>query len=591
MIKKLTIVVDDKRIKRYDADRILTAESSFKYIDKDKLREDYINFIGKLNKKYHSVMWWAGSISSKNQYVSQLFKNICFYIEIIETLKHSTNDSIIVGVNNEHLIKQLKKFCKEYKIAYTIKGKSLNGMVQPFFILLTYLLKSGFGILFEWSKKYRAEKKIGKHIIKNLYAKEPQYVIRTWIDSRSFKVDGQFKDIVFGSLLDYIQNKKNMLIVGEILSEFEENLDKIEYNNLHYRTQVVPLSFFIGYLDYLKVFLSQLSVFFDLNKKINVSKNFIFHRHNIYFLIKQEVIKNLSDGEYYTNLLHYSAAKNIGEKLNCEYCTFPYENHSWEKLTILALKKYSPTTFIIGYQHSSISKVLFNYFLSKDEQKINPLPDRIITVGTEPKKIMDKYGNFPSNILYEGCGFRVEHIIGKRILPRKKTRKILVPLSISPDNSHVLLKFLSRALGNNVSFSVLIKCHPEMSIKTLMAKGNFNLPSNFEIVTDKSTRKLLETTADVVLYADTTVCMEALLLGIPVVFIDINKYYNEDRLFGWDVFKWSVKNEKELITSINEIYKMDDIEFARKQILSREYVETYFLPVTEERMKKFVETK
>ena len=76
------IIVVKKDVDKYD--QVLTCHDDFKYIDNNKLSNDYINFIGKLNKKYNSIIWNSGSISSKNQYVSNLYRNICYYIEIIE---------------------------------------------------------------------------------------------------------------------------------------------------------------------------------------------------------------------------------------------------------------------------------------------------------------------------------------------------------------------------------------------------------------------------------------------------------------------------------------------------------------------------
>ena len=581
---KIIIETDKKNLNKYNENEILTPQSNLKYVNIDKLSNDYINFVGDLNKKYNSIIWWTCSIGSRNQYVSNLYKNICYYIEIIERIKHFNKDIFYVMIDNKFLIKQLKMYCKQNKIEYIILNNiKLN---IKFFFTYLYLLVLNFITTSKKIKyKYLTEKNLGKQIRKRLKNKE-YYILRTGIDKRSFN-NNQYDDIYYGKLVDYIQKKINLIILCVIYNSFKKNLDKIKYNNIHNNYLIIPIYFFIKYIDIFKLFFLQWIIFFQLKIKLK-QKNIKFDEYHIYYLFKQEIIDNLFNGEYKNNLLYYFVAKNIGKKINCKFFTFPYENHSWEKLIILSFKKYSHNTFIIGYQHSSISKSLFNYFLCKDESKIIPLPHKIITVGNESIKIMEKYGNFPINILSKGCALRYEYIFNKKIKNNNKFKNVLMILPGNFVDSINLLKFLLTCFKNESLFSIKIKYHPVFPIEKILSKGKFDLPEHFNIENRNIDESLND--ADIVLYSNTTACIEALMLGIPVIFININNYYNEDRLFNCNYLKWSIQKKNELFQSIHNICNMNKIEFKNQQKLAQKYVKNYFSPISDERLDEFTKT-
>jgi surface carbohydrate biosynthesis protein (TIGR04326 family) len=589
MVKKIIVISDNHILSKKNNGKaqILNLGGDLQHIDRDKLAVDYINFIGELNEKYNSLDWWAGSISSKNQYVSDLYRNICYYIEIIETIKQSKKDEITIAVDNKYLISQLELYCEKKNIKCMILKKAKENKLSNF---IKSIKNNTLSLFYKLNEKNIVAKKLNKQIKTRLKTNESYYVLRTWLDNRSFDSNNRYRDIFYGSLVDYIHKRENLIILGVFLSSFEENLAKVKDNNSRHPILVIPTSLFIRFSDYLKAFVLQLKIFFQSNSQINLSKDIEFHGYNIHLLIKEEMINNLFNGEFRDNLLHYYAAKNFARKIKCKYYTVPYENHSWEKLTIMALKKYSPDTLVLGYQHSSISRRLFNYFLGKDESNVIPLPDKIITVGNRPKKILEKYGNIPGEIITEGCTFRYEYLLKKKPRRRKKNKKILVALPVDLNDSINIITFLLKAFEKNKAFTLKIKCHPLRPIEDIMSKSGLKLPNNFEVIKNKTIEKLLEE-VDMFLYSDTASCMEALMLGVPAIFIDIDSLYEKDPLFECQYLKWTVKNKKDLIKVINEINNMSDKEFKRQQKLGRQYMKNYYFTVNEKRMDEFIKKK
>jgi hypothetical protein len=567
-----------------DKATVLTPDGESRYTNRDKLPKEYIDFIGGLNKKYNSLMWWTSSISSKNQWISHLYRNIFYYIEIIETIKKSNSDKLFIKIEDYYLIKQLKKYCEQNNIK-CVKIRKINGyIIKTYFRFLRSIVQNVAVLFTGWKYKYLTEKYLGKHIKEQLKNNQSYYVLRTWIDKRSFDKNGHYNDIYYGTLVDYIKNKENLVIFGVILNSHKKHLQKIKDDTLDKPYIIVPLNYVIKYIDYLRSLLLQWKIFFSLKNKIS-SKDTIFQQHDIYYLLKQELINDLFRGEYRNNLFYYYANKNFAKQINSKYYIFPCENHSWELLTTMAFKKYSKDTFMVGYQHGAILPKELNYFPSKNEKDILPLPNKIITVGKKAKDILEKYGNYPEKTIKTGCALRYEYLFKKKMKKRILNKKILVAFSTDAEESSNLLTFLIKSFEKETTISLLIKPHPDIPIKNIVAHQK--LPKNFEIITDKSIEELLME-IDLFIYCGTTVCMEALMMGIPLIYIDINKFYDCDPLFECNHLKWTVKHEKDLIETINKIYDMDDKNFKKQQKQAKEYMKDYFSPVNDKGLREFI---
>ncbi len=582
MLKRITIVSVHnffKKREKYNKGTILLGKDILKHIDIDKLSSDYINFIADLNKRNNSLIWWSGSIASKNQFVSGLFRNICKLFQFIDVVENFNAKEVTFLIDDKSLLKQIKFYCKQKNIKIILKDSKIKKIFH-FFVKIKQFKKNNLYFLISgWIKKYMVDRNLKGLIEQKLDKKNSYYILRTLIDNRSFDSRNRFCDFPFGRLVTYLRDKKKTILLAKVLSDFKGNILKIK-NNIS-NELIIPQEYFVSYFDYIRIMFMPFKKYFRFPKEIK------FNGQNIKYLIEGENRDNLISGEFAQNLFCFYVVKNLLKRIRCETFAFTYENHAWEKMTVMALREYSENTFVIGYQHSSICQKHFNYFLGKNEIAIIPLPDKIITAGSESKQILEKYGNYSSNLLKEGCALRYAYLYKTEMQPRKINHKILSVLSIDLQDSINLLAFLLRAFDKNKSFHILIKCHPLMPIKKILSKSKLKLPQHFEVINDKGIKDLVAE-ADILLYMQTTVCLEALMMGIPVIYADIDNFYDCDALFGCNYLKWKVRHEESLIKTINEIYNLNTTEFRKQQILGRKYVENYFMPVEDERMEEFV---
>ena len=99
--------------------------------------------------------------------------------------------------------------------------------------------------------------------------------------------------------------------------------------------------------------------------------------------------------------------------------------------------------------------------------------------------------------------------------------------------------------------------------------------------------------ADIVIYWGSTVALEAINKGIPVIHDNnsMESFLSYDPLFQLNHFKWEVNNGDSLVDKIEEIYSMPDKIFNEELKDAKEYINRYFWPVTEDRFGKFIINK
>lgn len=512
----------------------LTSES------KDKFMHDYIDMIGKLSNKYNSIYWWATTISSKNPFISELYSNTFNYCQIDVDSPPRQN-----GVS------------------------SARCFINIFFV---YPL---MGIY----RKYLAHKYLDKRIKNEVKPQEKYYVLRSWFYDKSISSNMDYADSYFGGLPQYLVHRhKNLIVIAGIMGNSSVLIKKMAKCE---DILIIPQEYFIRYLDYILI---PIKTFLN---RIKIDTRCILGGVDVTDLIKEELKRNYRIFEIKSNIIYYYYIKRLIEQINIDTFVFTFENHSWEKMSVLAFKKYSPKTKTIGYQHASISKSYLNFFPSEFEKAIIPLPDKIISLGTETKRILEKYGRYPEDRIRVGCALRFEYLHNSKKFDRKKRNFIFVPLTISKYESTKLINFIHNSLSADKKYKVILRSHPATPFSGIEKELGFKLSENFQASTNVSMLDDFEK-SDIVLYTGTTVCMEALMMGLPVIHIDLGEPISVDPLFGCDYLKWTVKHPDELIPAIDDIYNLDEDEFKHQQKLARKYVENYFLPVTDERMEEFL---
>jgi len=544
----------------------------------DFLRE-YIDLIGSIGKQNNSLGWWATDIASKNRFASRIPELLSNFLDIVEMVKSKKFEIMVIVNPDWTIVSSLKKIFLKNKIECIVGG----GFVTEKFLCCLYVrLRNLASIIYN----------SGKIGIKSIYCRfmlgkrekslgienKPHYLVKTFIYDKSFSKEHNYKDAFFGKLPERLGKNKKVLIFACVLGKYRHCLQEIKRCKTF---RIIPIEYLINFWDLISAFKTYI-----LSRVVVSDKDML--GSEVTGIIRNELDRTWNGIQYY-QLLHYWALKRLLSKFKADNFLLTYENNPWEKMCISALRQVSPDTFIIGYQHTIVSQASANMFLSRYDYGVMPLPDKILTVGKANRDIMQRYGNFKDVPVRASCGLRFEYLFDAGRLVRKNKGNILLALEGIKD-THKLVAYVIRELKGNSKYTVRIRTHPVLPWKCFQSKNGFDLAKypNFHLSSGGPLRADLEW-ADIVVYWGSTIGVEALNIGRPVVHYSTGSILNYDPLFESSDLKWVVSENVKLAPVLEEINGLDEEGFTSGWKKAKVYLDSYFYPVTEENMKEFME--
>ena len=553
-----------------------------------QIKEEYLDLIASFNQWNAEIpYWWATHFSSKNRINSPVLpylKELHQILSAIEDLKR--DESLVLLDISWPVIETLKVLVS--KNGYKLK------ICFPLFFKLRSLTKAKYlfwknffaEVVFSLLSIWKAKRAFGKpHIINS---KTPVYLIKSFTYLRNFN-DKLYKDPFFGRLPEYLKENSpdtNILTVALGFQDRVECYQKMkELNN----NLVHPIEIYLTYWDVIKKL-------FHCFWRMNFYPFQI--KENIYWLgyeITPFFRELMSFGGFNISIfhaLHFDIAKQLGEKYQIKACLMTYEGRPWERFFIAGLRKSNKNTFIVGCQHTVIPLSAADMFLHPDEKALIPLPDKIVTTGMIPKNILEKHGSYPKEQIEAGCALRFEYLQNLSLFKCRKESKHNFVLLVAFGGSEEEIPLLNYALGQaslNRSVIFRMRTHPTFSWDRLLSLSSWKklLPENVGNSTYSEVLDDLKD-CDAILYWGTTVAMEALMSGKPIIQFDRGDLLNYDPLFEFTDFKWQVQRKDPLQKIIEKIQALPETLYCEHQQQGRKYMEQYFFPVTDGNMSKFL---
>jgi surface carbohydrate biosynthesis protein (TIGR04326 family) len=530
------------------------------------LRQSYTDYIGKLSLKKDSMMWWASSVSEKSPYRSKAFLHVCYLKICTDILKKYPDEPIVFFVQEKAVRQAILENMPIDNLEH-IKDtrESIRGTLKD---LKDFILYKGWFLL---SNIYRIA--IAKYVYrmqKRVGSQRPSTLIHTWVDWRSFDQKGAYRESYFGELPNYLEKSdENVIIVPHVLGTVPyrktvDNMAKSEHNFL------VPHAF-LSIRDVISVFYITSA---NKPKKIRYPK---FENMDISWIIYED-LKNDWIGAYVAfDLLLYRFVRRLKEKrVPVDTVIYLYENQIWEKVLCAAMRKFYPSAYLIGYQHSAISRMYLNYFFSKRELGIMPFPDKIVANGRYTKDVFVESG-YPREKVVQGGAVRYAYLLGpKMVMGRRKKGKpvILVTPSISKFDAMELIWKIFKAFEHRDEYKILIKCHPTMPFEKISGHLNIKLPKHFT-VSNKPVVELLSE-SDVLLYTYSTTCVEAIAAGVPALHVRSDLMIDLDPLDFNPGARLSARNPEEIVKRVEEAIAMDEKELSKKRKMWNSVVKDLF---------------
>jgi len=540
----------------------------------EDFRVKYIDFLGQINKANHSRQWWAMPFTNKYALASRLCRNL-FNFQLVVDACNIGAQTLVVLTNSQELAGQVERWGRSQNITVTnsiknrFEPKNLVRQVLPIAIVKAVFLSIALWVL---GRKFRPKPDRSSN----------HFLIATHTHYRSFLADKTYQDAYFGPLVDDLADSRQSAVILGL--PYEQPFQQLrEIKRLDYSIPVVPIDSCLTLATLLVCSYRAMLAFWRAAKP---KQPVLFDRLDVSYLVNQAINETIHSGDLFVNLKMYYGSRWLAKRIKIGRCLYPYENRAWEKMLLLGLAEGSQETRTVGYQHTSITPHHANFFFAEEEAAITPLPNAIVTCGDVTRDWIASEANFSQGSVSSGCALRQllpnEPKINDQPKPafRGPIRNLLVALATGDEEYVGAPPFLENALGLNSRFQVRMRPHPNLSL-ALTARPFFTI-SNGPLADD------LEW-ADAVIFASSTVSMEAIALGIPVIHLDLGNFLNTDPMFGWTDFKWPVHEPFQLIETIEHIESIPQEKFHNLQQKGLNYVYSYLKPVTPSNMEPFWE--
>jgi hypothetical protein len=561
--------------------------------EKRKILEDYVVLIGDIaSHNQNSREWWASDISSKNRAFSpmqSILNDIIFSMKAIDECYQNSKDLFIFGAPNP-VVEFIRDYAKIKKIEMQVNSwifSNLFDKLKYFFTKQVYLFKSVISSLINMikSKYYSGE-------VNSIDKDKPIFLIKSFVFPSAFLQGGDYKDLFFPGLEYYLKEKisKDIQVMTIVQGFSGRHALYSKTKNIRNRI-VMPVENFLNAKDIIFAGMKLFKFWFFTS--IKIPNNVYFLGNNISSTIRK-LVSSYGDSILFGDYLYYYLARRIAKTYKLQVCYMTYEGNHWERMFVMGLKEVRPDIEIIGYQHAAISQSSPGIFISCKEIGVIPHPDRIITTGRKIIEVLNKNSCFPQDKIQLGCALRYQYLYSLIDFPIKKVSLdayvILIVLS-DAESSYLLLYAIKQAkLLTNINF--IIRTHPILPLEQLLSISGISyidLPDNMSVSSFDDVKNDIKR-CDTVLYWNSTVSIEALMMGKSLICFDRGDVLSFDPMLfiDFDDLTWTVQSDMSISSIVHEIVNMKHSDLVMKVNKGRGYIAEYFSEKSEENMEAFI---
>jgi hypothetical protein len=304
-------------------------------------------------------------------------------------------------------------------------------------------------------------------------------------------------------------------------------------------------------------------------------------------LLRAALRWDIGQGGYFYNLLVYRAARRLLARWKPAWLLYPFENKALEKLLLLAARDTSPRTRIVGYQHTSITRRHATLLFAEGEAEATPLPDRVVTVGDVTRRYLEREGRYPPGIFVTGCALRQQR--GGLLERRAPDGKVRLLLALSSSRRELIeaVDACRQALEADPGLRFAIRTHPEFPVGLLPAPLRSWVDEHATNVSGSTLSSNLEW-CDAVVYVSSTVALEALGRGRPVINLAISDPLDPDPVLDKLALHWTADSPAALAAAAREIVSLESARFERARREALEYIGEYLRPPTPGALQAFL---
>jgi surface carbohydrate biosynthesis protein (TIGR04326 family) len=549
------------------------------------LRSGFIENIGALSEYNQSLDWWSSELASKNPAMSPIFFNLCL-LQAASDLVQDTRASLFFAVENPFVLSAL---AREYDCC-TVIGDIPRHCNFPRARRALHVAYQLGNYAFHRFKTRRDLQNISKklempRVKTNSASKKKTVLFFTWLSDRSFNEEGDFIDPYWGRLIEHIAKQNiNVIVVPHIHPFFttETMLHRLERS----KTQYLFIEEYLTYSAMITCALRVVGYKPEIRLLVD-SPNDLLGAHAD--AVWREESERVS---MYINQVYYYFIKELARRGTApDLVLHTHEGHSWEKVLTYAIREFMPGTRIHAYNNLTFTSMLPSMFPSTREFAFMPMPDKWITMGERFAKKLVR-NSYPASSVVCAAALRHDYLwrVKKRMTrdPVAENACVVVATSALIEDSIELLSKALIAFGGVSGYKVFVKLHPLVDEETVFnALGSLWPQPNVEL-SEQSIFSLLEG-AQALLYTFTSTCFDAIVRGVPPIFVKSEHGLNMNKLDDEPRCHWVANDPESIRSEVEKVVGIGEDEWRSWYAYAYDVSRSYLTPVDECKLTVFTQ--
>lgn len=527
--------------------------------------KQFSEWLGELNRVNADLHWWAHASTAKNMLSSPLGDRFIQVEAVCEIARNSGKRVVAIIGATPGQMESIASSLPPGEFRFTGKDWARRRLKRAFLaantlarqLVLTIRVLIGF---FGYDKKRKA-------------LAHAELCLFTYADAPA----REGIDNYFGALPDLIYGERkatSALYLVYAYAPYRRRLNQLFNAQPKAATPYVALFQFLRMSDLFWALSTTVREWWRNIRSSGLTSRGVGHRVP---LLQEAFLHDLAFAEYLNHLLAYRSIRRFLQVSSPKILAYPFENKSLEKMILLGAADSVHKPRIVGYQHTSITQRHSAFTLSPAEARATPLPEKVVTVGSVTKNYLEALGGYPENIFIAGCALRQKW---NGLLPRHSAPEVRLLLALSSSKHEMIqaVEFSKRLLQLAPEFKLGIRPHNNFPLTLL--------PKELAIWVDEhalnfSGTELQENLnwCSVTIYVSSTVALEALMRGRPIVNFPIGDVASTDPVLGASSFHWCVENEREMVSTLEKIYGLSEDEYQGAATRAVKYVREYLAPI------------
>ncbi len=547
--------------------------------EREQFLKEYVELIdqcGTLTPRQR--IWWASYIASKNRFASHVPELLQQFLTILKFSESSLGDHLILINPSWTILSAVQMAMRRTTVRFKYPNVRWRSGREMLYRRLYHTASTLYQVLRLSSRCFYA-----RYIYRGVFPlltsnARSWYVMKSFIYNHSFK-EGTYHDIFFGPLLPFLERYRQVIIFGTILGNYSQCLRHMRQIT---SVMMVPIELMFRLREIVR------AAGMLLYLKVHIQSPILFFKYEVGSILNNEFRRTVNGIDLY-HYLHYDATRRFLQGVTpVSTFLYTYENNPWERMCVLAFRKWSSTTQIIGYQQNVVPQASANLFIGQRERQQRIVPDRVLTTGETPKRILEKYGAYEPGYIQVGCGLRFSKMIPSQPTQTNPVHyRILVAME-GIIEVYKMVNLVLRQLGGDEQYHIRLRAHPVLSVDVLRRYFIKDLTyfSNVEVSHGNTLAEDIAW-ADIVVYWGSTVALEALTMGKRLVYYNNSSMVSYDPLFECTALKRTVSDYDDLREKIRELLTLPKDSIEKEKQDAFEYTRQYIFPVTDKQLSLF----